>query len=286
MDSVPLGFGFGDVGGTESAYGAGFDLSCFDLTRLPGSDGLDTRVYNKPRLYRPKACCYEHAEQFAADIELGNDREVFAFVSGNFVFGDFMEALVDLGKLSVRRMSVMTLSMNDENIDSMRNILEWEEVERLDLVLSDYWYAHERKQGGLVDYLFDELDLDGLELHVAFAGVHCKTWCVETRAGNHLTVHGSANLRSSGNIEQVHISPDAGLFAFADGVTRDIIDAYDVVNQDARKRKSIRRSRLWQAVATGAAAGAVAEAADAADPRAAGAGTVAAVTATGARATR
>lgn len=250
----PLGFDFGDPGGIESlTANAGFDLSGFDLEHLPGSDGIETQVYRKPLLYRPQGCCYEHAEQFARDIELDGEHEVFAFVSGNFVFGDFVEALVALRKLSVRRMSLMTLSLNDENIDSIRNILEWMPVERLDVVLSDYWYSHERKPGGLVDYLFSELDIDGVDLHVAFAGVHCKTWCIETMHGNKLTIHGSANLRSSGNIEQVCITPDAGVFEFVDGFTQRVMHAYDVVNQDARKRKSVRRGKLWQAVATAAA---------------------------------
>jgi hypothetical protein len=102
------------------------------------------------------------------------------------------------------------------------------------------------------------LDIDGIDLHVAFAGVHCKTWCIETRAGNRLTIHGSANLRSSGNIEQVCITPDAGTFEFVDGFTRRVMQAYDVVNQDKRKRRSVRRGKLWHLVAEGAAATAAA----------------------------
>jgi hypothetical protein len=146
---TPLGFDFGDPGGAEALMAqAGFDLSGFDLEHLPGRDGIETQVYRKPLLYRPQGCAYDHAEDFAKEIVLDGEHETFAFVSGNFVFGDFVEALVAMGKLSVKRMSLMTLSLNDENIDSIRNIIEWEPVERFDLVLSDYWYAHERKRGG------------------------------------------------------------------------------------------------------------------------------------------
>lgn len=130
-------------------------------------------------------------------------------------------------------------------------------------MLSDYWYAHERK--GLVPYLFQELDIDGMELRVGFAGVHCKTWTVETRNGHFLTIEGSANLRSSRNIEQVHISPDEGLYRFVTGFTEQVIGIYDVVNAEARRRKSVRGGELWQAVAEAeAAAAAEAEAATAA----------------------
>lgn len=219
----------------------------FELTEE--EEPTETRIYTRPIVRKPQTVLYENAEQFARDLVLDNEHETFAFVSGNFVFGDFMEALVAMRRLRVRRMAIMTLSMNDENIDSLRNIIEWEPVERLDLVLSDYWYAHERKVGGLVGYLFEQLDIDGLALHVGFAGVHCKTWAVETPGGNTLTMHGSANLRSSRNIEQLHITPDRDVFEFVDEFTQRTLEAYDVVNQDARKRRIVRRGRLWQAVA-------------------------------------
>lgn len=274
---VGFDFGVSDIG----LYDVGFELEGFEP--LPSNvEPTETAIYTRPVVFAPQAVCYEHAEAFARDLVIDNEHETFAIVSGNFVFGDFMEALVDLGKLSVRRMSVMTLSLNDENIDSMRNIVEWEGVERLDLVLSDYWYAHERKKGGLVGYLFEQLDVDGCELHVGFASVHCKTWCVETRNGNKLTVEGSANLRSSRNIEQVHISPDEGLFDFVDGFTRRVIEAYDVVNEEARRsrRKSIRGGDLWQAVAAVEAAEAAGAEAGAGATRASAGATG---TATGAR---
>jgi len=201
---------------------------------------------------KPQVVCYEYALDFAEQLRLDNETETFAFVSGNFVFGDFVEALVDLGMLSVKRMSLMTLSLNDENIDSIRNIIEWQNVERLDLVVSDYWFAHERKAGGLVDYLFDELMIAGLELNVGVAAVHCKTWCIETQNGNFLTIQGSANLRSSRNVEQVHISPSRELFDFVDGFTKKIIDVYNIVNENNSRIKGVRGGQLWQAVAAAA----------------------------------
>lgn len=257
------GYDFGDVDAL-GMYGMGYDAEGFEF--VPARiEPTETAVYTRPIVFEPQAVCYEHAEDFARDLVIDNAHETFAFVSGNFVFGDFVEALVDMGKLSVRRMGIQTLSLNDENIDSIRNIVEWEPVERLDIVLSDYWFAHECKQGGLVDYLFEQLDVDGLDLHVAFCGTHAKVWTVETRAGNVLTVHGSANLRSSGNIEQLYISPDKGLHGFCQSTLMKMIDVYDVVNQDARKRKSVRRSKLWQAVARKAEAEAADTAAGAAE---------------------
>ena len=244
MPDLPsFDFGLGDLE---------FDSDLFDFVNE--HEPTEQDVYTRPKVYKPQTVCYEYALDFAEQLRLSNETEIFAFVSGNFVFGDFVEALVDLGMLSVRRMSLMTLSLNDENIDSIRNIIEWQNVERLDLVVSDYWFTHERKPGGLVDYLFRELTVEGMELNIAFAAVHCKTWCIETRNGNYLTIQGSANLRSSRNIEQVHISPNRDLFDFVDGFTQKVIGVYNVVNKDSKRKKGIRSGQLWQAAVREAAA--------------------------------
>lgn len=235
------------VEGFEGAEAAdGFELS-------DEEDQTTTRIWTRPVVRRPQAVAYEYAEEFARAVALDGRTETFAFVSGNFVFGDFMEALVMLRGVDVRRMSIMTLSMSERNINSIRNIIDARGVERLDLALSAYWYANERGAGGLVGYLFEELDVEGLELHVAFAGIHCKTWAIETAGGGVVTMTGSANLRSSRNVEQVHVTPDRGVFEFVDGFTQSVIEAYDVVNQEQRRARTVRSGELWRQVAAGGA---------------------------------
>lgn len=237
-------------------------------------DPMEDAIWTRPVVRRPKVVCYEHAQDFARALTIDGGTETFAYVAGGFVFGDFLEALVEERRISVRRLGMQMLSLNDENIDSLRNVVEMCGTERLDLVLSGYWFATEMRKGGLVGYLFDQLDLEGLELHVAIAEMHCKVVTVETWAGNHLTMSGSANLRSSNSVEQIHITPDDGLFEFCDGVTQRIIGAYDVLRQEKRKYKARRLGgkRLWQAVQTpleaeAAEAGAGEAAADAVETR-------------------
>lgn len=240
---MDLGFDFGDLG---------FSLDFDDLAAMSFEDGeedqLEGRLWSRPVVRAPKLVAYEHALDMALEMVIDNQTETFAFVSGNFVFGDLLEALVDERKLGIRKLGIHTLSLNEDNIDSIRNVLEMTPVEELDVILSNYWYAHELKTG-MVAYLFDQFDLENLELRVAFAGTHSKVITIETPRGNVLTMHGSANLRSSGNVEQLHISPDRGLYQFCEGMNRRILDAFDVLNQDNRKRKrTVRRSALWQAM--------------------------------------
>lgn len=138
-----MGFaGFGDIG-----FDFDVDFGAFDFEGAE-ADPLETQVWSRPVVRRPQACGYEHALDLAEALPIDNETETFAFVSGNFVFGDLLEALVDARRLGVRRLGIQTLSMSDENIDSLRNVCEMQPVEELLLVLSDYWYAHECHKGG------------------------------------------------------------------------------------------------------------------------------------------
>ena len=55
-------------------------------------------------------------------------------------------------------------------------------------------------------------------------------------------IHGSANLRSSSNIEQLVIENSPGLYDFCYDVHAAIIDKHKTIN------KAVRRTNLWSAV--------------------------------------
>lgn len=66
--------------------------------------------------------------------------------------------------------------------------------------------------------------------------------------GGKLVIDGSANLRSSRNIEQLRIECDAALFDYIEGFTDKIFTSYSVVNRDNPYPKPIRGGRLWGAI--------------------------------------
>lgn len=227
-----------------------FDLGDFDLgMETDGIEELPDR-YMRPRVYAGSTGCrvdYEHAADFARDFEFEPGMRVFAFVSGNFIFGDFMEALVELRKLSVKRMAIQTLSMSDENIDSIRNIMDMSPaLESLDILLSAYFYSHER--AGLVPYLYERLDV-GDKTQVAFASMHTKIVTIETVKGNKLVIHGSANMRSSRNVEQIAVEADEELYDFIDARTARIMEAYGTINKGVKRPRPVRGGALWRAAA-------------------------------------
>lgn len=245
MANTPLDFDFS----LSSAFGFDFegeelDFSVRDFDVAGETDGIENERYMQPRIYESVAqkIKYEYAQELVDDLSLAPGFRMFCFVSGNFIFGDVIEALVTQLGIQIKRMTVQTLSMSQNNVDSLRNVIdECFELESLRLVLSDYFYSHERKRNGLVPYIYERLDVDDV-LDVAFAGIHTKIVTFETVDGLKVVMDGSANLRSSRNVEQFRIECDADLYDYIEGFADKVFAAYSVMN------KSVRAKRLWNAV--------------------------------------
>lgn len=240
----------------RSAWGAdsdddGLDFDPADFSWGGRSDGIDSTRYMRPRVYDSvgKKCSYERAEDFVEGIRLHEGFRMFAFVSGNFIFGDLIEAMVDRGIVEPKRITIQTLSMSQENVDSLANVLDMSPgLESLRIILSDYFYGHERRS--LVPYIYKTLDRDEL-LDVAFASVHTKIVTMETTRGNKLVIDGSANLRSSYNVEQLRLECDAGLHDFVESMADRVFAAYQTINHESPRHRSVRYQDMWDAVTDG-----------------------------------
>ncbi|WP_085830433.1 hypothetical protein [Collinsella vaginalis] len=233
---------------------ADLDFSLSDVDVAGDDDGVGCGRYVRPRVYGGTlgAVEYEHALDLAEGIELSDGYRAFAFVSGNFIFGDLLEAMVDLGRIAPRRVTIQTLSMSEENVDSLRNVIEMSPgLESLRLILSVYFWGHERHPGGLVPYLYERLDLPDIEFDCAFASIHTKIATIETVAGHRIVMDGSANLRSSRNIEQMRIEVDPALHAHIESFADRVFAAYSTINRDEPRPKPVRGGRLWGSVTRG-----------------------------------
>lgn len=80
------------------------------------------------------------------------------------------------------------------------------------------------------------------KFQLAVAGTHCKLTLIETHCGMKITIHGSANLRSSGNLEHICIEENEAMFDFNHEIHASIIEKYKTIN------KAIRHDNLWDAV--------------------------------------
>ena len=183
---------------------------------------------------------YKNAAKFAAEIgDCPLGFRAYAIVSGDFIFGDFIEALIVKNNWECEELTISTLSMSMENIDSLKNLLAGDYVKQLNIIVSHYYFATERQ--GLMPYMFDILDVDD-KFQLAVASVHTKIAMIRTACGKKIVIHGSANLRTSSNIEQIVIEHSPGLFDFNSEIHHGIIEAHKTIN------KPVRRNALWSAV--------------------------------------
>jgi hypothetical protein len=182
---------------------------------------------------------YRFAEDLASTLVPEKGMRAFVILDGSFIAGDFFEAWLVKHNLHIKKMTVSTLSMSENNVDSFANLLNAGYVDALDLIVSDYFFSHER--GNLVPYIYKQLDKDN-RFQLAAASTHCKLCLMETHNGSKVVVHGSANLRSSSNIEHICIEESPELYDFLLSTQVGIIDKYKTIN------KSVRYTDAWDAI--------------------------------------
>lgn len=212
------------------------------MAKLFASSSAKSRIHNPA--FQPEILAhrvkYKNAMQMARDIGPMNTpgQRVFAVVDGSFIFGDFIEAFLVTHNMLAKRMIISTLSLSQENIDSLKNLIIGDYLHQLDMVVSDYFYSHERH--GLVNYMYEHLDADN-RFQLAVCRTHTKICLIETDCGQFFTIHGSANLRSSDNIEMFEIENDRALYEFNASWHDEVIQKYQTIN------KAVRSIDTWQA---------------------------------------
>lgn len=88
---------------------------------------------------------YRNAEKIVNDIDFKpKNQHFFCFLAGDFVYGDFIEAVFEKTQFKTDELIISTLSLSSVNIQSLKNLLEGGYVKKLTLVLSSFFYAHER----------------------------------------------------------------------------------------------------------------------------------------------
>ena len=227
-----------------------FDLSDFDMVQ--DEQPAETRKQRilKPRmdvkLLDTRMVTYENAKEFVKDIDFRG--RTFAWLDGSFIFGEIPEALGEIGR-PVKKAWITSLGLSEENIDSLYNCFVLYGLDKLCLLLSAYFYSHEKYK--IIPYMYDRLDVeietepDKWEpgFQVGFFNIHSKIMCLELYDGTKITIHGSSNLRSSNNVEQVMVETDPELFDFNVEIIRDFMRVFFTVNHNYGEGKKIKPLR-------------------------------------------
>lgn len=229
---------FGDFG--DFGNFGDFDFGGFDM--LPGGGGMEETRYMRPRTATYNEAtfvAYDNAVKLARDLRITEGMRADVFLSGNFIFGDFIEAFLTTHMARAERMTISTLSLGQDNVDSLQTLMEKGYLGELRLIVSAYFYSHERHS--LVPYIYEHLDIED-RFQFAVAGCHTKTVHFETQGGKKIVIHGSANLRSSGNIEMMTIEENPALYDFFDECFTPLIEKYATI------RRPVRRRDAWSAL--------------------------------------
>lgn len=220
-----------------------FDIPMEEFGILDSEDGIEDR-YQQAVVYKGTAhrnIKYDNAAKLARELKLQPGGRFNAIIAGSFIFGDFIEAYIVEHNIEVPKMTISTLSMSQDNVDSLRNLLQGGFVQELTLIVSHYFYANERQ--ALIPYIYEKLDIDN-RFQLAVAGTHTKIVTFNTAGGKKIVIHGSANLRSSANIEQFTIEDNPELYDFYEEFHDKITEKYQTI------RKPIRVKPLWDLITT------------------------------------
>lgn len=227
-----------------------FDLNDFDLVKEDKPVEVRKQRILKPRvdikLLDTRMVSYDNSKAFVIDIDYS--ARTYAWLDGSFIFGEIPEALGETGH-PVKKAWITSLGLSYENIDSFYNCFALYGLEKLCLLLSAYFYSHEKYK--IVQYMYDRLDVeietkpDQWEpgFQVGFFNIHSKVMCLELQDGTKLTIHGSSNLRSSSSIEQIMVETDPDLFDFNVEIIRDFMKQYFTVNHEYGEGKRIKPLR-------------------------------------------
>lgn len=201
---------------------------------------LPIRRYPAPRLREVK---YERAVDFVngsplEDLQDGD--RYFAILSGKFVFGDIIEAYLFERDHVADEIFIATLSMSQSNCDSLAGIIDAGRVKRLGLILSTYWYAVEMKRR--VGYVVERLSR-AQQFNWAAVSLHCKLIMIK-EGDRHYVMHGSANLRSCAQLEQVVIERNEALYQFNKRWMEQVLREFEI----RPKKKILCGDELWQTV--------------------------------------
>lgn len=113
-------------------------------------------------------------------------------------------------------------------------MLETGQVRKLNLIVSDMFFGHNRKT--LIKMIYTLLDKEQFDFQLAVCRTHTKVTFFETEAGAKVVLHGSANLRSSDNLEQLAIEENETLHDFNKSYFDKIINHYKTINKSVKSR--------------------------------------------------
>ena len=220
---------------TDNGFIFDTEFSTDDFSFDDISFDMETKYLKAKKTPEIKESClyFENAIECAKNIDLNKGARNYILISGNFIFGDLIEALAVKYNLLIKKMTLSTLSYSENNIDSLVNLFDGNYLLSLDMIISDYFYSHERHN--LIKYAYKKLDKNS-RFQLSVASCHTKVCLIETEKSK-IVIHGSANLRSSNCMEQIVVEENEALFDFNKEFHDKITEKYKTINKAVRNKE-------------------------------------------------
>lgn len=135
----------------------------------------------------------------------GPDERTHCLLRGDFVLCDLIPAIIE-ARGRCRRLDVATLGLSAANADTLASLRARNLVDEITLVCSHYFAQVDKTS----TYRQVTTKLEG-KATIRVTRSHAKVICLQTVCGDYYVIEGSANLRSSDNVEQMVIFNDEAL---------------------------------------------------------------------------
>jgi hypothetical protein len=156
------------------------------------------------------------------DVLPAEGETLHAIIFGYFDLLNVVLALLDKAGTPCSTLRIATLSLSKRNALDLAALLDAGAVRQLDVLTSDFQRKHDP------DILAEALaELAGKRgQRIAAARSHCKIVTIALEDGRRYVLEGSANLRTSRNMEQFALSQDTGLHGFYDNWLSDMVSKH------------------------------------------------------------
>jgi hypothetical protein len=144
-----------------------------------------------------------------AELPTKNGQTLHAVISGTYALWQLVPALVERSGDTIDELLIATLSFSKQNAAEILGLIDGGQVKSFGLLVSKYFKCANR-------HIYDCLvpQLHERKQPACAMRIHCKIILLKMTRGEAYTVESSANLRSSGNVEQFCLTRCPKLHAF------------------------------------------------------------------------
>jgi hypothetical protein len=158
------------------------------------------------------------------DVLPGPGESLHAIIFGFFDLLNVVLAFLDKAGSPCSALRIATLSLSRRNALDLAALLDTKAVGQLDVLTSDFQRKHDPE---ILAEALAELAVKRGQ-RIAAARSHCKIVTLALADGRRYVLEGSANLRTSRNMEQFALSQDVGLHAFYDGWLTEMVTKHEI----------------------------------------------------------